>query len=109
LSKGNPNYIRGRRLEYDTVDTLRAMGYYTMRSAGSHTVIDIIAWLQGYRLAIQCKSGDSSFGKDDQESLIRASLELEALPVLVTRKNRKTSWQTVTRDGYLPYELKGRS
>ena len=105
----NKLYQKGRNLEYDVIDRLRELGYYTMRSAGSHTIIDVLGWLQGYRLAIQCKVGSSAFNKDDQEELIRAALELEALPVLVSRKNRKTTWQTVTREGMLDYTLRGKS
>ena len=49
------NYARGRRLEYDTINALQAHGWNTIRAAGSHGTVDILAWKRQELLAIQCK------------------------------------------------------
>jgi len=64
------NYTRGREKEYRAIKLLEEQGYYCIRSAGSHTVIDVIAFLQKNGLemtpirAIQIKSGRSPYKKD---------------------------------------------
>jgi len=40
--KGNTNYLRGYRLERDVVNNFRDKGYFSTRSAGSHSPIDVI-------------------------------------------------------------------
>lgn len=39
----NQNYIKGRRHEYEVVNTLKDKGWIAFRSAGSHSPIDVIA------------------------------------------------------------------
>jgi Holliday junction resolvase len=66
----NKNYIKGRNYEYKTIQLLKKQGYYCVRSAGSHKVIDIVAFLQGEGLeadiikVIQVKSGNSPYKQD---------------------------------------------
>ncbi len=61
----NKNYNNGRAREYQTMRTLEALGYECFRTAGSHSPIDVIAFLKenitntdGLPVlrAIQCKS-----------------------------------------------------
>ena len=41
----NRNYVRGRRYEYKTMRTLEKLGYLCIRTAGSHSPFDVIAFL----------------------------------------------------------------
>lgn len=52
----NNNYTIGRQLEYAVQDKLEKRGFYCIRSAGSHTVVDITALDKDRVLLIQCKS-----------------------------------------------------
>jgi len=38
------NYTRGRQTEYEIRDSLRECGYEAIRTAGSHSPIDILGW-----------------------------------------------------------------
>jgi Holliday junction resolvase len=49
------NYSRGRALEYDTRDLLKAEGYEVIRAAGSKGKIDLVAFKTGEWLFVQCK------------------------------------------------------
>jgi len=49
-------YKRGRVFEYRVMKELREHGYYTLRSAGSHTYYDIVAIKPPFTLFIQVKS-----------------------------------------------------
>ena len=53
---GPTNYSRGRDTEYLARDLLILHGYQVVRSAGSHTPIDLVAWQDGgHPLLIQVK------------------------------------------------------
>lgn len=50
------NYTKGREVEYLARDLLIAGGYQVLRSAGSHSPIDLVAWQDtGHPLIIQVK------------------------------------------------------
>jgi len=49
-------YERGRAIEYRIQRELEAVGYYTVRTAGSHGKFDVIAWNIGGVRFIQAKS-----------------------------------------------------
>ena len=40
--KGNPNYVAGRRAEYEARDILLSEGYAVMRAAGSKGAADLV-------------------------------------------------------------------
>lgn len=55
------NYVRGYEVERRVVQELTAQGYHVVRSAGSHTPVDIVAWNEQEVVFIQvkrCKSPD---------------------------------------------------
>jgi len=54
----NKSYQRGRAFEYRTKYKLEKEGYIVVRSAGSHTKIDICAFRRNETLLIQCKNMD---------------------------------------------------
>jgi len=53
----NKNYISGRTFEYKVRDYLESKGYVVVRSAGSHTPIDLIAFNCFGLILVQCKHG----------------------------------------------------
>ena len=92
----NQNYQRGRALEYNVLNKLKSLGYDGLRSAGSHSPIDIIVWKlddewrNGYPdwdykesilkiYAIQCKhstSGDINFNSLFKEDNVKKLTEM---------------------------------
>ena len=89
----NLNYIKGRRAEYKTMHLLEKEGYVCFRSAGSHSPIDVFAFLQKEKSespiirAIQCKATKYISKKDS------ARLKEFFLPLVV----RKEIWHFQSR------------
>jgi hypothetical protein len=69
----NSNYIRGRKKEYRVMNDERKLGNLVLRSAGSHSPIDVVSIDVSSRVIklIQCKP-------DDISKLDRDRLELQA-------------------------------
>jgi Holliday junction resolvase len=86
------NYRKGYDLENDVQNALIKKGYCTIRSAGSHGIIDVLGYDGTRRLAIQCKVESSPFTKEHQDELLRRARLLSAMALLVEKKNHKTSW-----------------
>ena len=84
----NLAYQKGRNYEYRTMRLLEKEGYACFRTAGSHTQIDVLAFLQKEKLeypvirAIQCKAMKYISKKDIEE------LKSFFLPLIV----RKEIW-----------------
>ena len=53
----NKKYEQGRRLEYRTIKNFEDMGCTAIRSAGSHSLVDVIAWDTRSVWLVQIKSG----------------------------------------------------
>lgn len=64
------NYERGRSFEYKVQNDLRAHGYTTIRSAGSHSPADIVAVKSGVLLFVQCKR-DGRISEGEQVDIVR--------------------------------------
>ena len=63
------HYSSGRAFEYKIIHTLEKLGYYPIRTAGSHSQIDIVAFRYGYPpKIIQAKHGYISL--PEQERII---------------------------------------
>jgi len=69
----NSNYIKGRKKEYRVMNDERKLGNLVLRSAGSHSPIDVVSIDVSSRVIkfIQCKP-------DDISKLDRDRLELQA-------------------------------
>jgi Holliday junction resolvase len=68
----NKNYIKGRRYEYKTMEFLRSIGCdIVLRSAGSHSPIDVIGIDSDKRhiFFIQCKPKSMSENKKKSISM----------------------------------------
>lgn len=61
----NPNYVRGRALEYDVVHDYQARGWWACRMAGSHSEVDVVALKQGEVHLIQCSCKKGGKSKTD--------------------------------------------
>lgn len=63
------NYQKGYAFERQVKKILESKGYYVMRSAGSHTVIDLIAFKEDDLLLIQLKSSANDKEPDVKQLL----------------------------------------
>ncbi len=67
----NKNYIRGRTIEYKCIKELGNQGFVCIRTAGSHSPVDVIAIRYDRILLIQCKRQkkdiDINYGYEVQE------------------------------------------
>ena len=49
------NYKKGRQFEYSIKKALEEAGFYVARSAGSHSLVDLVSFSEKFILLIQCK------------------------------------------------------
>lgn len=53
----NPNYIRGRKFEWDLAKDYRDMGFRVIRASGSHGEFDLVVYRPGAKPEfVQCKT-----------------------------------------------------
>lgn len=78
------SYIKGRALEYKVRRELEKLGFRVIRSAGSHTPVDILAFKHGKLIAIQCKMKRHT--QRDVNELIAWSKDMNASPVIISKK-----------------------
>ncbi|MCU0256969.1 MAG: hypothetical protein MUF60_09500 [Vicinamibacterales bacterium] len=72
------NYQRGVRLERDVRHDLEANGYEVIRSAGSKSAIDLVAFKPGELLFVQCKAASGAVSPDERCRQVRLwSVDLE--------------------------------
>ena len=64
-------YIKGRAFEYKIRRFFEAMGFYCVRSAGSHTDFDIVAIRNGQCIGIQCKASPNKLPDSSLEILAK--------------------------------------
>lgn len=83
-------YAAGRRFELDVRRHLTGEGYFVMGSAGSKTVLDMVAIKPGELLLIQAKRDGKLPPSERTELLHLAGMIPEAKPILA----RKLSGQT---------------
>jgi len=92
------NYTRGAYFERSVMKQLTALGFYCVRSAGSHGVFDIIALLSGAMpLMIQCKT-DGRVDPEERASLWRESIKAGAWAVRARRVNKNTIFDVLNPD-----------
>jgi Holliday junction resolvase len=87
--KMNDNKRRGSDFERQVMKALQARGYYVMRSAGSHEIVDIVAIGSPRRfgaitcvLFIQCKRG-GAISPADWNELFSTASSYRARPLIV--------------------------
>lgn len=79
----NTNYQSGRAFEWKVRDDLTAQGYDVIRSAGSKTKVDLLAFKHGQILLVQVKRKRGALPPAERVELLRlaALLPTVALPV----------------------------
>jgi Holliday junction resolvase len=92
------SYVRGRAAEYWIKWLLEELGYFVIRSAGSHTPIDLLAAKDGARLAVQVKV-KGYLTREEKERLIRWAKQFEAKPMLATKKRGRWVLKEVRERG----------
>ena len=80
-------YANGANLERQIADKLTADGYWTIRAAGSHGLVDIVALKDGETLLVQAKA-DGRLDPGDWNALLDLGLRLGAVPLLAHRPKR---------------------
>lgn len=89
------NYARGADFERRVKRRLEDDGWLVLRTAGSHSPIDLFAGKLGFEpLAIQCKSGKKKMSVKEKATLYQAAAMFRAFPVIYERGMLMT---------YLPY------
>ncbi|NCN52183.1 hypothetical protein GW931_04190 [archaeon] len=79
-------YRKGRYYERKTRIKLKKDGFYTIRSAASKGIVDIVAFNNQELILIQVKSGASQFTKKAERQFLR-------LPVPLGVKKALWSWK----------------
>lgn len=95
----NKHYVQGRNFEYRCKRYLERQGFYVVRSAGSHTPTDLIAFPPNpptsdkhstAPLFIQCKYGSGYISKSNIDKLVQLAQSVGAIPILIqTDESRK--------------------
>lgn len=91
----NSNYVRGVRLERLWMAQMRAKGYRAMRSAGSHGLIDCVAWNADELILVQVKNGKAAYSDKDIGELIDMQRPKFAKVYLVVRDGGKEEWEWI--------------
>ena len=87
MTNGNEAYKKGARAEYYVMDRLKKKGYNVIRSAGSHTPVDLMAGRGRKCLGIQVKKKRIKTGKrpltgNEQRTLINFCQKFGAEPMM---------------------------
>ena len=80
-------YARGRAFEYRVKKFYESKGFFVVRSAGSHSPVDLIAFHYAGVWFIQCKL-TGKFSRKDSEELCSLARKYHAIPVLATNEGR---------------------
>lgn len=91
----NSNYRRGVRLEYLLMNQLRAKGYKVTRSAGSHGLIDVIAWNKDEVIFYQVKNNRRAYTDDDIAELMEMPRPKGARVYLAERDGGIAEWNMI--------------
>lgn len=89
------NYSNGRAREYEVRDLLTGNGYQVMRTAGSHTPIDLIAFKHGEPiLCVQVKApGRGTIPPEDRTKLVYWADGANGIPLVATRPAPRKPWE----------------
>lgn len=89
----NKNYRAGVRLERLWMAQMKQQGYYVARSAGSHGVIDCIAWNDTEIIMAQIKNGNRAWNSADLENLRKLPRPANAKVILAVRDGGLREWE----------------
>lgn len=99
------NYISGRNAEYTIKKLLISKGYiHIIRSAGSHTPIDLMASNGKRKLAIQVKR-NRYISKEERCMLIKWAISFDATPILAKKVDGRWTFQLVSQSSMKNIEI----
>lgn len=88
----NRNYEKGRRFEYWIKRQLESENFCVLRSAGSHSVVDIVGFRQDSCLLVQAKTTGETIANEN-DAFRKYQKEIESLAQLeVPEICRKQFW-----------------
>jgi Holliday junction resolvase len=91
------SYSKGRHFEYTTRRHLESKGFVVFRSAGSHSVADLIALRAGEVWLVQCKS-DGYMSPLERRNFVEVAAELGVVAIVASRKGRKLTLREVCKE-----------
>jgi Holliday junction resolvase len=97
----NKNYISGANFERRVKKYLESKGYLVFRSAGSHSIADLIAinnrdWNESFSYLIQCKH-HGKISKDDLKKADRLEDKFDFIFVIAEMKKRRLVFSKLMR------------
>lgn len=95
------NYTRGRAFEYAIKHDLDSRGFWTLRSAGSHGIVDLVAVSldgEGTLLFVQAKR-DGRISPADRKILCNIAALASAHPILASKATGALIYQLLTENG----------
>ena len=92
------HYRDGREFEYRVRAALIADGYDVIRSAGSKTKVDLVAFKPGQAVFVQCKR-DGKISPAERTELLRIASHIAAVPVV--------AWKVAGRAAIYYWQLTG--
>ena len=94
----NKNYEQGRRLEYRTIKNFEDMGCTAIRTAGSHSLVDVIAWDTRSIWLTQIKSGSGRMTPAEIEAFKEMSAPPNALKQIYHYYKVANRWELVIKN-----------
>ena len=84
----NVRYVSGANFERRCRTKLQDAGYFCVRSAGSHSVADLVAINEDFVFLIQCKN-NGKISKKERDKLINTADKCLAEPMLALKNKSK--------------------
>jgi Holliday junction resolvase len=98
MTGGSANPQAGDRFERRVMKALRTAGWFTQKSPGSHSAVDLVAVKAGQTLFVQCKV-NGRLDPGGWNDLVAAAAAAGAVPLLVERtagQGRPLAWWQLT-------------
>jgi Holliday junction resolvase len=96
----NRRYDAGYRFERRVRQYLQEAGWLVIRSGGSRSPVDLVAFRGGEILFVQCKVG-GAYGLTERTHLARVAHEVGVRAILAFRIERRIKWGEVDTTGHL--------
>lgn len=87
-------YARGANFEREIRNDLDGKGYFCVRSAGSHSPVDILALDEGCTLFIQAKTG-GAISLADWNALYNLASRYRCIPLVAERCDGKIKYSEI--------------
>lgn len=91
----NLKYNRGRAWEYKVKKDAESIGYFVIRSAGSHTLVDLVMIKKGEIVFVQCKTGKGAMTKKEQKEFKDFAEKYGAGTLYARKVGRKEIYTTL--------------